>query len=212
MRLLLTIIGAAVAAAAGTAAAGQPGRAPSFDCARSATQIERMVCGDERLAALDRALAEVFRRASSRGRGDRVRRAQRAWMSQARDRCADAECLSFAYQSRVLELMVSEGPLFPQLERPRGEGRGRIQIHPLGGGWYLFGINATWSGGIPGNVSTGDQAGVFRLVAGRARFQNEGCRIDFARRGEADWQLSDNGSCGGNNVTMAGRYRLRPVR
>lgn len=79
--LLLLSLFAASPAAAQPAATG-----PSFDCARAQAWDERMICADRDLSALDRRVAEAFRRAAEAKPGDRERlqAEQRAWLRERR--------------------------------------------------------------------------------------------------------------------------------
>ncbi len=67
-------------------AAAQAATGPSFDCARAQSWDERTICGDRDLAALDRRVAEAFRRAMEAKPGDRERMQteQRAWLRERR--------------------------------------------------------------------------------------------------------------------------------
>ena len=68
------------------AAAQQAATGPSFDCARAQSWDERAICADRDLAALDRRVAEAFRRAveAKPGDRDRLQAEQRAWLRERR--------------------------------------------------------------------------------------------------------------------------------
>jgi uncharacterized protein YecT (DUF1311 family) len=85
----------------------RPARArPSFNCRNARTRTEQMVCGDERLAARDRAMASHYYQAvaaadpSTRSilRGTRDRFLSR------RERCGSAGCVAAAYEDRIDEI------------------------------------------------------------------------------------------------------------
>lgn len=76
---------------------------PSFDCAKARGTVERMICGDADLAALDVELARVYRLA--RG-GAALVAEERAWIA-ARDGCADRDCAREAYAARITALRLS---------------------------------------------------------------------------------------------------------
>ena len=67
-------------------AAAQAAAGPSFDCARAQSWDERMICGDRDLSALDRRVADAFRRAveAKPGERDRLQAEQRAWLRERR--------------------------------------------------------------------------------------------------------------------------------
>ncbi len=75
---------AAVLLAACTAAA-----AASFDCTRATGRVERLVCADAGLSALDDELADAHAMQPQSGEAAaRLRATQRAWL-RTRDACAD---------------------------------------------------------------------------------------------------------------------------
>ena len=85
------------------------GEAPSFDCGRARTRVEQAICTDPVLAAKDRRMARLYRRASGSGA---LEMSQREWLS-ARDACsrlAGGElqaCVHRAYDARISELRNS---------------------------------------------------------------------------------------------------------
>ena len=83
--------------------------APSFDCAKAAGEVEKLVCADPELARLDRPLAERY--AQARDRPDAVAM-QRGWVK-GRDDCWKADdrtrCVREAYQTRLVELAINGG-------------------------------------------------------------------------------------------------------
>lgn len=86
--------------------------APSFDCARAATPVERAICADADLAALDRELDARFRAklddASFLERRS-LRRRQRDWLKQRDAACGEhagaglVACLAERYRERLDE-------------------------------------------------------------------------------------------------------------
>lgn len=86
---------------------------PSFDCRKAAAgSIEALVCGDGKLTALDRRLADVYAAATKRAAGERppqLKATQRGWV-RGRDDCwkeADkSTCVADAYVRRIVELQA----------------------------------------------------------------------------------------------------------
>lgn len=79
---------------------------PSFNCRYARSRSERLVCGSDRLAALDREMSSQFYSALDRGDG-RVRadlRRTRDRFLRDRDRCGDAACVEQAYIDRMEEI------------------------------------------------------------------------------------------------------------
>jgi uncharacterized protein len=87
--------------------AGQVQAAPSFDCAKASTRVERMICDNPRIAQLDSELADAYRIAlrdapwASANR--RIREEQKAWVAE-RNRCRDPRCLRQSYRQRIAQL------------------------------------------------------------------------------------------------------------
>lgn len=79
--------------------------APSFDCARAATPVEKTICADADLARLDGELVAAYRQAMGQARdGDALKGEQQNWLRQVRNKCPSAACLTAAYQARLAAL------------------------------------------------------------------------------------------------------------
>lgn len=78
---------------------------PSFDCAKAASEAEKLVCGDAELAALDRQLAERY---AQSGKKDPA--IERGWIK-GRDECWKEDdprtCVLDAYRTRLVELAIN---------------------------------------------------------------------------------------------------------
>ncbi len=82
----------------------------SFDCAKAASPVETMICGEyaSGLRRLDRELAAVWRRLRAAGKGDLAD--QRRWL-RARSQCGeDQSCLGDRYEARIAFLHGQLGP------------------------------------------------------------------------------------------------------
>ncbi len=81
---------------------------PSFDCAKARSPAERMVCADPDLSSLDQSLSEVFEAALNVvPRQAALRVEQQHWLTDRRDKAADAGILGKVYQSRIGELQAA---------------------------------------------------------------------------------------------------------
>ncbi|RJG05947.1 hypothetical protein D3870_07875 [Noviherbaspirillum cavernae] len=108
------------AGSAPVSAAASAGSGPSFDCAKAATAVEKRVCGDTSLAALDRAVANAYAKGMSPksewADSDKTseRANQRAWIAE-RNACAKQkdvkDCATSAYQRRLAVLQIRNGDL-----------------------------------------------------------------------------------------------------
>jgi len=125
-RLRITRTGIAVLVAAQTMMSGLAHAAsPAFNCAQvEAGSIEEMICNDEKLAALDRKLAEVYGAASKKAVNEHppvLKVEQRGWIK-GRNDCWKSDdkrrCVEDAYVLRIAELQAryrlvpATGPVF----------------------------------------------------------------------------------------------------
>ncbi len=84
-----------------------PARArPSFDCRTARTAPDRLVCSDERLAALDREATAFYREALDNVDGETraILRETAADFAARRSNCRNRACVAAAYQDRVDEI------------------------------------------------------------------------------------------------------------
>lgn len=81
--------------------------AASFDCAKAATKVEKLICGDSALSKLDEELNAAYKTAlQDEKQADSTKQAQMQWIKE-RNKCADTDCLSKAYRARTRELSAS---------------------------------------------------------------------------------------------------------
>lgn len=127
---------AASTLAIGAAVAGGSAQAAGFDCTKAGTWIEKAICADKYLSAMDSELTALFRRsieanARSPETVASLRSGQRDWLKQKRDACKDAVCLVSVYEARVpwyrialdkLGIDVSDIPENVDLSQPAGAG------------------------------------------------------------------------------------------
>ncbi|MEZ5709431.1 MAG: TIR domain-containing protein [Blastomonas sp.] len=76
---------------------------PSFNCARAGNAAERMICGSDELAVLDRQMVTVYNRVIDAAGADApyVRQDQMMWLQTVRNACGDEYCLASAMQERT---------------------------------------------------------------------------------------------------------------
>lgn len=84
--------------------------APSFDCAKASSDIEKLICRDGELAELDRSLAELYSVVLKNTPGsaqNQLKAEQRGWIK-GRDDCWKADdlrtCVADEYRFRIDEL------------------------------------------------------------------------------------------------------------
>jgi uncharacterized protein YecT (DUF1311 family) len=87
--------------------------APSFDCAKAASAIEKSVCANAALARLDRQVGEAYARRREADFNPKARTAvlaeQRSWLAARNKACGggDAACLSDSYRKRLAALQAN---------------------------------------------------------------------------------------------------------
>jgi uncharacterized protein len=85
--------------------------AASFDCGRAGSAVEKQICADPQLSALDGRLAVAYSTAL-KATDDYGKKAlakeQRNWIRYTRDICEDASCLQQAYTDRITVLSRNE--------------------------------------------------------------------------------------------------------
>lgn len=87
------------------AEAAQPAIAASFDCAKAASKIEKLICSTPETADADRRLAAAYSAAKSKSADpNSVKADQVAWIKQDRNACGDAACLLKTTEARIQAL------------------------------------------------------------------------------------------------------------
>jgi hypothetical protein len=93
---------------------------PSFDCGRPLSNVERMICQDEQLAAADRIVSakyEALQASLPPAASMAARTAQREFLKQ-RGTCADTPCVRSAYLSQWQTLRGIEEAATPPADSP----------------------------------------------------------------------------------------------
>jgi uncharacterized protein len=94
------------------------GHAASFDCAKAASQVEKMICEEEELSSLDDELAAKYRAVKgATGAADQIQRDQLKWLAE-RNACGDAACIKAAYTGRLATLRTASEPSQPGKTTP----------------------------------------------------------------------------------------------
>lgn len=113
--LRVLAVAAAMLAPAGSAWAA------SFDCTKAATQVEKAICANSMLSALDTRMANAY--GLARWRMPEVKQEQRNWLAQ-RNTCTSDDCLAAAYRGRIVALAAhvaryeKDAGHFPSDEEP----------------------------------------------------------------------------------------------
>lgn len=82
-----------------------PVQAASFDCAKAASKVEKLICGDIDLSKLDEDLSKTYQQTLERS-DDKQKSTdeQRQWLKHVRNACQDSGCIKHAYEARVSQL------------------------------------------------------------------------------------------------------------
>lgn len=81
------------------------GTGPGFDCARAATNPERLICSNSDLSAADLKLSQLFKQVfHSAEDKEALKKDQLAWMKNRRNACTDVSCMLEAYRERITVL------------------------------------------------------------------------------------------------------------
>lgn len=86
-----------------------PVKAASFDCAKAASKIEKLVCGTPVVSMLDDDLRHVYLEVMNKANDEQkqsLMTEQKHWLKYTRNLCTDKSCLKQAYLSRFEELEI----------------------------------------------------------------------------------------------------------
>ncbi|NEV62957.1 DUF3298 domain-containing protein [Thiorhodococcus minor] len=98
-------------------------QATSFDCGKAATWVEKTLCRDASLGALDETMADSFRAAREAASDpDSLLAEQRAWLKR-RNRCSNITCLHDLYEARIQALRTRAPGARDQAAPAVSEGR-----------------------------------------------------------------------------------------
>ncbi len=82
-------------------------QAASFDCAKAAASVEKLICSDEATSTLDSDLDRAYKVAIEKSKNkDGLKQQQRTWLKEQRNACKDTGCLTKTYQVRIDELLA----------------------------------------------------------------------------------------------------------
>lgn len=81
--------------------------AASFDCAKAKLPIEKLICSERELSALDSEMSDLFLKLkSSDVAPPLLKEEQREWLDNRRNDCDSVECAKAAYKRRIDELTL----------------------------------------------------------------------------------------------------------
>lgn len=210
-----------IAAAMLMAAAPLAGAA-SFDCAKAKSPMEKLICSDAPLSALDEQLNTAFKEAITRSKArPQLVQWQREWLkSYEVTQCKDARCLAQEFSGRIA-LLRSVAPATGPGAQWNGSYTRYLQGKPdkdtatlavvglQGDKVYLAG-DAVWYGpnAANGQVNVGEIRGVGTLRNGLLAYDSDGCTATLALQ-RGGLAVKEDDGCGGMNVSFVGEYRRK---
>lgn len=100
--------------------------AASFDCYLKLNNVEKLICGNQQVSALDEKLSDIYGvNKKTYKNSDDLRNDQLSWLRRERNICKDVTCLVRVYESRIdyLENKLTESSTFePAFEITQGAG------------------------------------------------------------------------------------------
>lgn len=79
--------------------------APSFNCEKASTNVEKMICADQTLSDADSVVSDMYKEVlSTAGNPNQVKQEQRQWLTKVRNSCKTLDCLAKAYDMRYNKL------------------------------------------------------------------------------------------------------------
>ena len=88
--------------------------AASFDCTKATTLVEKAICSESDLSALDEQLMAKYKDAlSSAPNAANLKNDQKSWLVNTRNKCQDTACLKRAYIERIAALERIAGSTAP---------------------------------------------------------------------------------------------------
>ena len=89
-------------------------------------------------------------------------------------------------------------------------GDNAINIDISDDGLAITEAEAIWIGANPGQVHTGEAAGLLQQSGTTLRYNKDGCEMTLQPTGADTMTVTDNLGCGGMNVTFEGEYHRTP--
>lgn len=85
-----------------------PAQAASFDCTKTVTKVEKLICANAELSKLDEELSSAYQTAlQDKTQADSIRQTQKQRMKE-RNACSESVCLKHAYETRLSTLLAKQ--------------------------------------------------------------------------------------------------------
>jgi uncharacterized protein len=177
-------------------------RAATFDCNKASTFVEKAVCSDSRLSAMDDDLGRLYKAAlAGTSNSETLKSDQKAWLS-LRDQCQDSDCIKKAYGDRISALKGSSADTAGSVTGTYKMKNGEVRVQQTANGRIKFSLNAAYQ------MNVGEVSGEAPLTASVASYadKDNDCALSF-KFASAKLVVSQDGTCGmGLNVSASGTY------
>ena len=191
-----------------------PAIAASFDCNQARTPVERAICADPSLSAMDEQMVMLFERAKQNGEPARVISWQKTWLKERRNTCKDLACLKLQYQLQLHLLspianavgqgMPWTGRYIAHAPSTR-ETYPHVRLHirqssPTEAEFDFVGTGKT----AAGEPLTNGLQGKIKLRGNRGYFSGEDCQLAFYRHEHGEVSIDQKGGCDLGAYVMIG--------
>ena len=198
--------------------------AAGFDCTKAATLVEKAVCSESDLSALDEQLMAEYKEAlSAAPNAASLKNDQKSWLINTRNKCRDSVCLKRVYTERIAVLVRISGTAVPGASNVKADVSWAGTWNRTGGTSHTescleitektshdfeFTINAA------NGANMGEISGPASFAKDYASYKDTefGCKVEFRRVGKCiEIDTSEEcGSFGGVGVYFGGiLFQLR---
>lgn len=186
-------------------------QAASFNCAKASTWVEKAICSDSELSALDDSLMKAYKNAlASTQDASRLKSEQRAWLKEVRNLCDEVNCLNRTLADRLKILSGMASPNTSARTSPTGtyyvqDSSDELKIQKISEKQIKFKVSVIYK------MNDGEESGEAVLNGDTAIYENreENCQLSF-KFVPSRVIVTQNGRCNmGFNVSASGTYILR---
>ncbi len=196
--------------------------AASFDCQKTNTSTEKLICSDKSLSKLDDYLNTAYWQSLNRMADKTIlRRLQQDWIKYVMADCSNVDCLKQALNQRIALLRDIS---YQDSDSARWTGKYmryfRGKEDPDTAELILVGLtenrvyvsgNAVWIDDNPGQANTGELQGIGVIKSNKLFFadvKGEECNVNMIQKTKNTIMVNETQyGCHGLNVSFDGEYR-----
>jgi uncharacterized protein len=194
--------------------------AASFDCEKSQSVMERLICSNQKLSKLDEELNLSYKRALMKVRDKQfLRNWQKEWLASFNvTGCENSSCLIDSFTAH-LDILNSLAPASSAISIRNGnyirywkgkvDDSASIKVIGLEDNRVFLTGHAFWIGNAElGQVHIGEILGIGTVKGNRVFFDDGLCKVEM-NFGSSALVVKNESGCGGLNVTFNGEYRMQ---